>query len=207
MTTKLDLRKELKHLYMPSAKAPVLVQVPPMHVLAVDGEGPPGGEAFQAALQALFTLAYSVRFAAKQELDLDYPVMPPEGLYWHAGGGELTAETSHDQMAWTLQMMIPDQVPEDFVERVQAETAAKGKGGPHLSDVRLRTFAEGPSAQIMHIGPYDAESATIARLVAFAEEQGYQITGKHHEIYIGDPNRAAADKLKTTLRLGVTKVE
>jgi hypothetical protein len=109
-------------------------------------------------------------------------------------------------MAWTLQLMLPIQVPGDFVEEVRAEAAAKGKGGLLLGEVRIRTFAEGLSVQVMHIGPYDAETATTERLIAFAAEQGYEITGRHHEIYIGDPNRTKPEKLKTALRYGVTKI-
>lgn len=205
MTTTLDLRKHLRHLYLPSAKKPSLVEVPTMRFFAVDGVGQPGGERFQAAMQALFTMAYSVRFAAKKRLDLDYPVMASEGLYWNVDGGPLIPDGGPDKMAWTLQLMLPDQVPDAFVEEVRAEAAAKGKGGPLLGEVQIRVFAEGTSVQIMHIGPYDAEPATIEHLIAFATEQEYEITGRHHEIYIGDPNRTKPEKLKTALRYGVTK--
>jgi len=207
MITALDLRKDLKYLYVPSAKKASLVEVPTMRFLAIDGAGQPGGESFQAAMQALFTMAYSVRFAAKKRLDLDYPVMASEGLYWNVDGGPLTAEDGPEKMAWTLQIMLLDQVPPDFVEEVRAEAAARGKGGPLLGEVQIRVFAEGTSVQIMHIGPYSAEPATTERLIAFAAEQGYEITGRHHEIYIGDPNRTSPEKLKTGLRYGVTKME
>jgi len=201
----LDLRRELKHLYQPGAKEPVIVDVPPMTVLAVDGEGQPGEEAFQQAMQALYTLAHTTRFAAKKALDLDYPVMAPEGLYWDAAGAPLTSDAPPSAWAWTLQIMIPDEVPREFVEECRAEAAAKGKGGPMLDAVDVRGFVEGTCVQIMHVGPYDAEPDTIARLVEFAAANGYEISGKHHEIYIGDPNRSAPEKLKTTLRLGVTR--
>jgi len=82
---------------------------------------------------------------------------------------------------------------------------ATKKNPPRLADIRLQTFSEGPSVQILHVGPYSQEPATVARLFSFAEEHGYDITGRHHEIYLGDPNRAAAEKLKTILRYGVRK--
>lgn len=205
MTTTLDLKRELKHIYQPSAKHPAIVQVPPMRFLAVDGAGAPGGERFKDAMQALFALAYPVRFGAKKRLDLDYPVMAPEGVYWAAGGGPLDADTTPEQMVWTLRITIPDQVPESFVEEMRAEVAAKGKGGPLLGEVRVRSEGGGPGVTMMHVGPYAAETPTILRMTAFAAEQGYAITGRHHEIYIGDPNRSAPEKLKTTLRLGITK--
>jgi hypothetical protein len=201
----LDLRTEFKHLYRPSAKTPALVDVPPMTVMAVDGEGMPGEERFQEAMQALFTLAYTTRFASKKELDIDYPVMPPEGLYWDASGGPLTADAPPSAWAWTLQIMIPAEVPAEFIEKCRTEAASKGKGGPLLGAVEVRRFDEGTCVQLMHVGPYDTEPATIARMVEFAAANGYEITGDHHEIYIGDPNRSAPEKLKTTLRLGVTR--
>ncbi len=203
MTTVLDLKTDLKHLYLPKAKQPVLVDVPRMRFLAIEGAGPPGGDVFQEAMQALFTLAYSVRFAAKKRLDLDYPVMAPEGLYWDADGGSLTPGTPPEKMAWRLQIMLPDAVPDAFIEEVRADAAAKGKGGSLLARVQGRWFDEGLSVQVIHVGPYATEPATIERMTEFAREQGHRVTGTHHEIYIGDPRRSAPEKLKTTLRLGV----
>ena len=99
-------------------------------------------------------------------------------------------------------MMVPDAVPEDFIESMRAEVAEK-KDLPRLADVRLETYNEGTSVQIMYVGPYDQETPTIERLFAYAAEEGYEIASPHHEIYIGDPNRAAPEKLKTVLRYPV----
>ncbi len=99
---------------------------------------------------------------------------------------------------------IPDEVSGEFIDEIRAKVATK-KNPPRLADIRVQTFSEGRSVQILHIGPYADEAPTVERLHAFAEENGYEITGDHHEIYLGDPNRADPSKLKTVLRYGVRK--
>ncbi len=108
---KLDLRKELRHLYRPGAKAPVLVEVPPLRFLTIEGVGDVGGPAFQAAIGALYGLAYPVKFAARFKRDLDYPVMPLEGLYWDAETGGPLAMGQPERLAWKLLIMVPDRCP------------------------------------------------------------------------------------------------
>jgi hypothetical protein len=100
--------------------------------------------------------------------------------------------------------MLPDEVDGELVETVREKVAAK-KNPPRLADIRLQTFSEGTSVQILHVGPYASEAPTVERLFAFAQNNGYEVSGKHHEIYLGDPNRAAQEKLKTVLRFGVRK--
>lgn len=201
---KLDLRKELKHLYQPSTESPVIVNVPTMRFLTIEGVGGVGEQSFQEAIGALFNMGYPVKFGAKKRLEIDYPVMPLEGFYWSAEGGFEFNSSRPEHMAWKLVMMVPDAIPDDFIEATRAEVAEK-KNPPRLDDVRVETIAEGPSVQIMYVGPYDGEPATVERMLAFATEQGYEVAGAHHEIYIGDPNRAAPEKLKTVLRYGVRK--
>ena len=199
----LDSRK-LAALYKPSAKAPVLIDVPPMRFLQLEGVGNIGGDTFQEAVAALFGLAYPVKFAAKKELGLSYKVAPLEGLYWRPDGdGDFDPE-DRTTLAWRLMLMLPDDISEDLVERMRAKVATK-KNPPRLADIRIQTFSEGRSVQILHLGPYAEETPTVQRLFAFAEDNGYEVTGDHHEIYLGDPNRAAAEKLKTVLRYGVRK--
>jgi len=201
---KLDLRKDLKYLYQPSGKTPAIVEVPTMRFLTIEGVGGVGREAFQEAIGALFSLGYPVKFGAKKRLEIDYPVMPLEGLYWNADGGFEFDSSRPERMAWKLMMMVPDAIPDDFIEVMRAEVAEK-KNPPRLADVRIETLAEGASVQIMYVGPYDGETATVERMLTFAAEQGYEVAGAHHEIYIGDPNRAAPEKLQTVLRYGVRK--
>jgi hypothetical protein len=202
----LELRKQFAYLYKVGAKVPVLVDVPTLRFLMIDGEGDVGGTAFRESMDALFSLAHPVKFAAKRAVDISYPVMPPEGIYWNADGGFDMSETPPDRMAWRLMVMLPDPVGDDVVEATRAKVAAK-KNPPRLSDVRIQSFTEGPSVQIMHIGPYAEETPTIERLAAFATEKGYRFSGAHHEIYYGDPKRVAPAKLKTVLRYPVRRLK
>ena len=203
MATKIDLRKELKHLYNPPAQQVVTVDVPALNVLMIDGKGDPNTALdYQQAVEALFGLAYGLKFAAKKA-GHDFAVMPLEGLWWMDEMGEkygdvdFTADKS--RWLWTMLMVQPDVVTGAMVEAATAELRKK-KNLPALDKVRFETFHEGLCAQIMHIGSYSAEKPTIDRLHAYIDEHGYQLSGKHHEIYVGDPRRTAPEKLRTVIR-------
>jgi hypothetical protein len=200
----LDLKKRYAALYKPSASAPVLVEVPPLRFLMIDGLGGVGGPDFQLSMGALYGLAYPVKFAAKKRLSLSYPVMPSEGLYWDHEGGPGEPPASPDATAWRLMILLPDEVGSEFVEEVRSKVASK-KDVPRLGDVRVQTYSEGESVQILNIGPYADETPTVQRLFAFAHERGYEIAGSHHEIYLNDPGRTASAKLKTVLRYPVRR--
>jgi len=196
---KLDLKKQLKHLYKPSAKQPSIVEVPPMNFLMIDGRGHPSeAEEYHTYMQALYGLSYTIKFASKQRLGIDYVVMALEGLWWSEDAAELNMDDKINWY-WTSMMMQPDHITAEFVEEARQELAAK-KDPPALDRIRFERFEEGLSAQIMHVGPYDAEAPTIERLLAFIRENGYELRGKHHEIYLGDPRRTAPERLKTVLR-------
>jgi hypothetical protein len=196
---KIDLRKDLKYLYSPSAKEVAEVVVPPMSFLMVDGEGPPGGEQYVAALGALYPLAYTLKFALKKERGLDFPVMALEGLWWAEDMGAF-ASMDENAWIWTAMIMQPDFVTQDDFENARADVERKKGGSAALAAARLDCFDEGRCAQIMHIGPYSEEGPTIEKLHAFITERGGRLRGKHHEIYLGDPRRAAPEKLKTVIR-------
>jgi hypothetical protein len=202
MTEFLDLKKQFAYLYKPEAKAPRLVDVPTMRFLMLDGVGDVGGPTFAAGFAALFGLAYPVKFAAAKRLGIKYPVMPAEGLYWDADEGPLARLEDADHMAWRLMIVLPDLVSREFVDEVRDKVASK-KDLPRLADIRVQSFTEGASVQLLHIGPYAAETQTVERMRAFADERGLEFSGAHHEIYIGDPNKAAPAKLKTGLRYPV----
>ncbi|MBU4557137.1 MAG: GyrI-like domain-containing protein [Actinobacteria bacterium] len=191
-------------LYKQGLNTPVLIDVPPMRFLQLDGAGDIGGETFQEAVGALFGLAYPIKFAAKKQLGLVYKVAPLEGLYWQTDPEREFAPVDRATLAWRLMIMLPDEVDGELVEAMREKVATK-KNPPRLAEIRLQTFSEGPSVELLHIGPYSEEPATVKRLLDFAAERGYEVIGKHHEIYLGDPNRAAAEKLKTLLRYGVRK--
>jgi hypothetical protein len=198
--------RQYRTLYKPSAVAPALVDVPPMRFLMLDGAGGIAGDAFTESVGALFSLAYATKFAAKKQLGLTYKVAPLEGVYWSADESREVTAADRDSLLWQLMIMLPDEVSGEFVDEIRLKVAAK-KNPPRLSKVRVQTFSEGMSVQVLHVGPYAAETPTVERLFAFAEEAGYDITGRHHEIYLGDPNRAAQDKLKTVLRYGVRRAK
>jgi hypothetical protein len=200
----IDLKKQFSELYKPSAKVPSVVEVPPLRFLMIDGVGDVGGASYQPAVQAMYSLAYSTKFEAKKRLGLAYPVMPLEGLYWDPSGEREFTAALTESLCWRLLLMLPDEVPSEFVDEVRAKVAAK-KDVARLSDVKVQTLSEGVSVQILHIGPYAEETGTIDRLLSFAEERGLDVVGKHHEIYLGDPRRSAPEKLKTVLRYGVRR--
>ncbi|MGZ8800773.1 MAG: GyrI-like domain-containing protein [Aeromicrobium sp.] len=203
MAAKVDFKRELRVLYS-AGPEPVLVEVPELAYLVFDGHGDPNTSAeYAAAVQALYQVSYTAKFAIKRaEGGIDYGVMPLEGLWWVP---DMSTFTTADKSAWDWTMMImqPDQVTPDLLEQARVKAAAKNPLEA-ISRVRLERFGEGTAAQVMHTGPYATEGPTIQRLHAFIDEQGYERTGKHHEIYLSDPRRAAPEKLNTIVRQPVT---
>jgi hypothetical protein len=198
--SKIDFRKELKHLYQPSAKELQVVDVPSMNFLMIDGHGDPNtAQEYQDALEALYGVAYKLKFMSKKEEGKDYIVPPLEGLWWAGDMETFTAQRDKSDWDWTMMIMQPEWITPVMVEEAVVQVE-KAKGLPALSKLRLETYHEGLSVQILHIGSYDDEGPTIAGMHAFADENGYELAGKHHEIYLSDPRRVAAQKLKTVLR-------
>jgi hypothetical protein len=203
--TKIDLRKELKQLYNPPVKEVVLVEVPDMNFLMVDGSGNPNtAQEYKDALNALFNVSYTLKFLIKKEMSIDYSVMTIEGLWWTNNMLEFSMDNK-DIWQWTSMMMQSSCVTAELVMRVSEELKQK-KDLPALSKLRFERFHEGLSAQIMHIGPYAAEKPTIEKLHTYIQAHGYEFNGKHHEIYLSDPRRAAPEKLKTVVRQPVKRV-
>jgi hypothetical protein len=198
----IDFKKEFAHLYNPSSKQISIVDVPPMQFLMIDGHGDPNGSAFMDAMNALYSMAYGIKFALKPQ-GVEFVVPPLEALWWVADMSQFGL-ASKSEWDWTAMIMQPDSVTAELVERVRAQTAAK-KELPALGRLRLDTYHEGLAVQILYIGPYADEHPTIARLHAFAQEQGYVVEGKHHEIYLGDPRRTAPEKLRTVIRQPVRR--
>ena len=211
----LDLKKDLKHLYQPSAKIPDILNVPKLQFAMIDGAIEKGSEPgkspmFAEATQALYSISYTLKFTLKKRKinPIDYPVMALEGLWWVEDG--FFDITVKDNWFYTLMILQPDVITKDvFAEGLEQVRRKKGDS-PALSKLRLENFEEGLCVQMMHIGPYATEPATIERMRAFAAENGYRDrvgpNGKHHEIYLGDPRKADPAKLKTVLRHPVEKV-
>jgi len=203
--TIIDLRRERSALYSAS-RVPALVDVPELPYLMIDGYGDPNtSPAYAAALQALYAVAYAIRFGLKRRRDpVDAPVMPLEGLWWTA---DMATFSTDDKSAWdwTLLIAVPELVTADVVDDARAAAARKRPGAP-LDAVRLQRFAEGRCAQVLHVGPYRDEGPTVAALHAFIAEHRYALGGKHHEIYLGDPRRRAPERLRTILRQPVDRL-
>jgi len=153
-------------------------------------------------MSVLYSTAYTMKFRAKRQLKKDYDMMASEGLWWMKG--KKIDMTRRDKWLWTLMIMVPDFITPKMFSEAVAEVRSK-KNPPGLDRARLETLDEGESVQIMHVGPYATESESIAKMDAFARERGYKMVGKHHEIYLGDPRRAAPSKLRTVLRHPVAK--
>ncbi len=203
---KVDFKKEYRELYFPPSREVVLVDVPKMRFLMIDGSGDPNdSREFQEAVEALYGLSFTVKFMLKRRgAERDYTVPPLEGLWWVEGGGMFNME-ERESWRWTLMIMQPDWVNAALVGEARSELQ-KRKKPPALEKVRLEDFQEGLSAQIMHIGPYAEEQPTLEKLHRFAEENGYRLRGKHHEIYLSDPRRVDPRKMRTVLRHPVEKL-
>lgn len=182
-----------------AGKAPALVDVPPQQFLMIDGRGDPNtAPEYAAALEALYALAYGLKFALKKrDPALDFKVSPLEGLWWAEDLGSFR-EGDRSRWQWTMLIAVPDTVTEADLAQVAAAAERKGKAAAH--QVRLERYAEGRCAQILHTGPYRDEAPTIQRLHAFIAAQGCRPGGKHHEIYLGDPRRTAPERLRTIIR-------
>ena len=197
---KIDFKKRLKHLYQPLAKEVVQVDVPTLNFLMIDGAGDPNtSQAYREAVEALFALAYTLKFMVKKSaLAIDYAVMPLEGLWW---ADDMSSFSTADKSnwKWTMMIMQPDFITREHVANAIADVRKK-KNPPGLARVRFEVFTEGKCAQILHIGPFTEEGPTIDKVHGFIDRCGSKLTGKHHELYLSDIRKADPQKWKTVIR-------
>ncbi len=203
-----DFKQEFKSLFSPSAKEPEIVEVPALKYMMVDGQGYPGtSKEFAEKVQLLYGLAYTIKFMLKKEKTdaFDFKVPPLSGL-WHAEDMAAYIDAGRkEEWLWTLMLALPERVTNEVFLLGKGEFIKKKQ--PRLMDaVSFNVYEEGLCAQIMHIGPYSAETETIARLHGFFQEKGYTFNGRHHEIYLGDPRKAQPEKLKTIIRQPIKQV-
>jgi hypothetical protein len=198
-TDKLDLYKQHRDEYA-APKEPALVKVEKARYLAARGKGPPGGELFQDRIGALYAVAYTVKMTRKFAGRGDYAVAKLEAEWWaEAEGGDLQA-APQEEWEWRLLIRTPDFIePADLVGAREA-LAKRGKDAG-AKEVKLESLAEGLCVQMLHVGPYDQERRTIQRMREFAEAEGYEFKGPHHEIYLSDPRRVEPERLRTILRM------
>jgi hypothetical protein len=196
---KVDLKKEFKNLYNPSSKEIEIVKVPMMNFLMIDGIGDPNtSKAYSDSIETLYSVSYSIKFILKKEKEIDYVVMPLEGLWWAEDMGQFSTKNK-DKWKWTSMIMQPDFVDKKVFEMAFEQVKIK-KNLLMLSKIRFQSFNEGLSVQIMYIGPYSSETPTIEKLHKFVKESGHNLRGKHHEIYLSDPRKTAPEKIKTIIR-------
>lgn len=195
-----DVKRDLKQLYAPKNTDWALVDVPPQRFIAADGEGDPNtSDAYARAVEALYSVAYTAKFAAKRTLGRDFVVAPLEGLWW-ADDPRVFITRDKDAWRWRMLICLPDWVPDGLVEDAK-EAAQDKKGLPAIADVLRVDLHEGTSAQLLHIGPYDDEGPSLARLHdEYLAAHGLRMSGIHHEVYLGDPRRTDPARLKTVLR-------
>lgn len=207
---KFDFKKEYKDLYLPKQK-PVLIDVPKMHFIMVDGKGAPGSEQYQNAMELLYSLTFTIKMSkmtGEQPVGyFEYVVPPLEGLWWSEKGA-LDTSMPREEWLWTSMIRQPEFVTQDSY-RWAVEKATQKKPELDFSLARFEELEEGMCVQMMHVGPYSEEERSMALMRRFLEENGWMDASgrdrKHHEIYLGDPRKTAPEKLKTVLRIPVAK--
>ena len=197
--SKLDLAKEYKSYYKAGTK-PELVEFGEANYLTIAGKGEPAGTAFVSKVVALYPLSYGVKKICKEQGN-DFGVPKLEGLWW-VEGDTPALEVPRSEWCWKLLIRMPGFVTREVVLSVQPEVAKKKKNDS-IQEISFEKFAEGKCVQIMHIGPYSSEPATINTLMGFIAENGLSVNGLHHEIYISDPLKTKPSKMKTLIRYPV----
>lgn len=207
-----DYKKEYKEFYAPPKK-PTIVDVPPMNYIAVRGSGDPNAEdgEYKQSIGLLYAIAFTIKMSKKGDHRIegyfDYVVPPLEGFWWQEGETSEIDYSRKRDLSFISCIRLPDFVTrEDFAWAVSEATAKKKQD---FSEVEFLPVSEGLCVQCMHLGPYDSEPETIAKMHEFAESQGYVPdfgdARLHHEIYLSDPRRCAPEKLKTVIRHPVRK--
>jgi hypothetical protein len=198
--TRYDVKRALKQCYAPRNTDWALIDVPTQQFIAVDGCGDPNTSAdYARAVEALYAVAYTIKFASKTALGRDFVVGPLEGLWWSDNPEVFTTRAKH---AWHWRMLIsqPDWITDDLIDEAK-QTALTKKGLPAIAGISRETLHEGASAQLLHVGPYDDEGPVLARLHhEYLAANNLRMFGHHHEIYLSDPRRTEPAKLKTILR-------
>ncbi|QOR72246.1 GyrI-like domain-containing protein [Ruania alkalisoli] len=202
---KVDLKKQIPS-YTARRGTFSIVEVPSLQYLMVDGQGDPNtSQAYADAVGSLYPFAYTLKFFSKRELDRDYVVPPLEALWWAEDMAAFTTARDKSRWSWTVMIVVPDWLATEQVEA--ARDTVRRKGGAHALDhVRFEALDEGLSVQTLHVGSYDDEAPVLAAMhTEFIPNQGLRMTGRHHEIYLNDPRRVPAERLRTILRQPVER--
>ncbi len=204
MSNKVDYKKDFKRFYVPRTE-PEVLEIPVIPFIMIDGSGDPNGEDFAKATEALYSLTYAVKMSYKSD-DVpagyyEYTVFPLEGVWDLVDRSK--AATDKSNLKYTIMIRQPDFLSEQGFARFLDKTKRK-KSNPFLEEARFEHAADGLSCQMMHIGSFDDEPASFARMEAYCEANGYVRTSKiHREIYLSDPRKTEPAKLRTVLRFPV----
>jgi hypothetical protein len=201
---KLDYKKEFPDLYDPPQTIHE-IEIPPMNFFMVDGQGNPNNNpVFQDAIGALYACSYGLKMGyKKQQPTKDYVVPPLEGL-WYMDDMKEWSMANKEKWQWTLMIRIPDYIPPEEAQAVISAVKTK-KNPPLIDQVRVESYIEGKTVQVLYLGAYDDELPTIQAMHQYAQDHGYRLNGKHHEIYLSDFRKVSPDKLRTVLRQPVSK--
>ena len=201
MTQKIDFKKTLDS-YQARAGEFRVIDVPELQYLMIDGSGDPNtSQEYVAALEALYPVAYKLKFSSKRDLGRDYVVPPLEGLWWAEDMTAFTSARDKSQWSWTMMILAPDWIDRAAFETAVAQVSRAKVAPRRLSDVRLESLAEGRCVQTLHRGSYDDEAPTLAYMHDdFIPAQGLRMTGTHHEVYFTDASKVAPEKMRTLLR-------
>lgn len=198
--TRYDVKRDLRQCYAPTNTDWALVDVPAQQFIAIDGRGDPNTSTdYVRAVQALYAVAYTIKFTSKRALDRDFVVGPLEGLWW-SDHPEVFTTRAKDAWHWRMLISQPHWISEDLIDEAR-QAALANKGLPTIAEIRRETLHEGTSAQLLHVGPYDDEGPALARLHhEYLAVNGLHMSGHHHEIYLSDHRRTEPAKLRTILR-------
>jgi len=203
--SKLDYKKQFPQYYRPKKK-PEIIEIPEMNFFMIDGKGDPNtAKEYKAAVECLYAVAYTLKMkiVKKDNPENDYVVPPLEGL-WYMDNMDDWSFENKDEWQWTMMIRIPDFVTDDQIKKSIALTK-ENKNPASLPKLYHEKYNEGTAVQIMYIGSYADEGPTIQHIHEYAKNEGYNLDGKHHEIYLGDPRKTAPEKLKTVIRQPISK--
>lgn len=192
----IDHRKIFKHLYSASKTSPVIIEVPTLNYLMIDGQGRPTGTEFQQAANTLYPVAYTLKFMVRERIAIDYHVMPME-IIWKVN-------REKKQFAWTMLIMQPEYVTSDLYQ--EALSKVRAKQNPPLNLLRFESFTEGTCVQFLHTGPYEGMEESLEKMLAYSEQHGYTIPIRNtHDIYLNDVRKTRPENLKAIMRLTLLK--
>lgn len=205
---KFDISSIYPELYKADRLKPNLVKVPVVRIMAISGEGDPGGPRFQDSVAALYSIAYTIRFMPRKGIRpegyVDFKIAALEAL-WSMKNGRVFNTIEKDQWLWEVFLVVPGFITQKTIKQAIG-TIAEQKPNQRYDDIHISTLQEKKAAQIMHIGSYDKESASLEVLHKYIKKCGYKPAARHHEIYLSDPNRTPKNKLKTILRQPIVKI-